>query len=193
MPADSLIQYFYCLAVTHSVNKALPFTLVTDNRGSYSVVHIVAARENIELEITHTRSLVLTWHLATARQVRFNIGNIYEIDNFGKHRSTVWIITDRSARYICMICLSVVIDDYGCKVVYFLYLDWDHYNGVIMNAMTSQITSLTIVYSSFIQTKIKKTHQFPRQWPLCKDFPAQRASNARLVSIWWRHHGWSHE
>ena len=59
VPADSLIQYFYCLAVTHRVNKTLPFTLVTDNRGSYSVEHIVAARENIELEITHTRSIVL--------------------------------------------------------------------------------------------------------------------------------------
>ena len=37
--------------------------------------------------------------MATARQVRFNIGNIYEIDNFGSHRRS-GNLTDRSARYI---------------------------------------------------------------------------------------------
>ena len=51
-----------------------------------------------------------------------------------------------------------------------------HYNGVIMGAIASQITSLTIVY------------------PLCGKFtgdrwiPTQMASNAENVSIWWRHH-----
>ena len=49
-----------------------------------------------------------------------------------------------------------------------------HYNDVIMSAMASQITSLAIVYSPFIQAQIK--------------FPAQSASNAENVSIWWRHH-----
>ena len=28
----------------------------------------------------------------------------------------------------------------------------------------------------------------PRHWPLCGEFPAQMASNAENVSIWWRHH-----
>ena len=59
-----------------------------------------------------------------------------------------------------------------------------------MGTMTSQITSLTIVYS----TQIKENIKAPRHWPLCGEFtgdrwiPAQMANNAENVSIWWRHH-----
>ena len=69
-----------------------------------------------------------------------------------------------------------------------------HYNDVIMGMMASQITSLTIVYSTVIQAQIKENIKAPRHWPLCREFtgsgefPAQRASNAENVSIWWRHH-----
>ena len=47
----------------------------------------------------------------------------------------------------------------------------------------------------FIQTQIKENIKAPRHWPLCWEFtgtgelPAQRASYAENVSIWWRHHG----
>ena len=40
----------------------------------------------------------------------------------------------------------------------------------------------------------RKLQKAPRHWPLCGEFtgtgefPAQRASNAENVSIWWRHH-----
>ena len=44
-----------------------------------------------------------------------------------------------------------------------------HYNDVIMSAMASQITSLTIVFGD--------------RW-----IPAEKTSNAENVSIWWRHH-----
>ena len=46
----------------------------------------------------------------------------------------------------------------------------------------------------FIQTQIKVNIKAPRHWPLCGEFtgtgefPAQRASYAENVSIWWRHH-----
>ena len=46
----------------------------------------------------------------------------------------------------------------------------------------------------FIQTQIKENIKAPRNWPLCGEFtgtgefPAQMASNAEDVSIWWRHH-----
>ena len=67
-----------------------------------------------------------------------------------------------------------------------------------MGAMASLITSLTI-YSwftqSFIQTQIKKKTSKLRVIGLCVgnspgtgEFPAQMASNAENVSIWWRHH-----
>ena len=64
-----------------------------------------------------------------------------------------------------------------------------HYSDVIMTTMASQITSLT-----FIQAQIKENFTAPRHWPLCGEFtgtgefPAQRASYAASVSIWWRHH-----
>ena len=47
---------------------------------------------------------------------------------------------------------------------------------------------------TFIQTQIKENIKAPRHWHLCGEFtgtgefPAQRASNAENVSIWWRHH-----
>ena len=69
-----------------------------------------------------------------------------------------------------------------------------HYNDVIMGTVVFQITSLTIVYSSFIQAQIKENIKAPRHWLLCGEFtrtgefPAQMASNMENVSIWWRHH-----
>ena len=50
----------------------------------------------------------------------------------------------------------------------------------------------------YIQTQIKENIKAPRHWPLCGEFtgtgefPAQRASYAENVSIWWRHHALSH-
>ena len=55
--------------------------------------------------------------------------------------------------------------------------------------IASQITSLTIVYSTVIQTQIKENIKAPRHWPLCGkspatgEFPAQRASNTENVPI----------
>ena len=40
----------------------------------------------------------------------------------------------------------------------------------------------------FVQAQIKENIKAPRHWPLCGEFPAQKASNAENVSIWWRHH-----
>ena len=50
----------------------------------------------------------------------------------------------------------------------------------------------------FIRAQIKENIKVSRHWPLCgnspgtSEFPAQMASNAENVSIWWRHHvNWS--
>ena len=64
-----------------------------------------------------------------------------------------------------------------------------------MGAMAYQITSLTIVYSTVYSDADQRKHQssallaFVRGIP--GEFPAQIASNAENVSIWWRHHGFS--
>ena len=74
-------------------------------------------------------------------------------------------------------------------------LDLNHCNGVVMSALASQITSLTIVYLTvYSRRRSKKTSKL-RVTGLCAgsssltgEFPAQRASYAENVSIWWRHH-----
>ena len=64
-----------------------------------------------------------------------------------------------------------------------------------MNTIASQITSLTIVYLTVNSGTSKKTSKL-RVTGLCEgnspetgEFPAQRASNAENVPIWWRHQG----
>ena len=53
---------------------------------------------------------------------------------------------------------------------------------------------VVIITEAFIQAQIKENIKAPRHWPLCgtspmtSEFPAQSASNAEKVSIWWRHH-----
>ena len=67
--------------------------------------------------------------------------------------------------------------------------------------MTSQWTryrlkssALPLFTEPFIRAQIKENIKAPRHWPLCVEFtgtgefPAQMASNAENVSIWWRHH-----
>ena len=55
-----------------------------------------------------------------------------------------------------------------------------------MGAVASQITSLTIVYSTVYSDADQRKHQSSAS--LTGEFPAQMASNAENVSIWWRHH-----
>ena len=64
-----------------------------------------------------------------------------------------------------------------------------------MNTMGSQIISLTIVYSTVYSGSDQSKHQSSASlafvWgipPGTGEFPAQMASNAENVSIWWRHH-----
>ena len=65
-----------------------------------------------------------------------------------------------------------------------------HYIDVIMRQMASQITRLTIVYLTVYSGADQRKYQSaPSLAFVTYDFPAQRASNAENVSIWWRHHG----
>ena len=63
-----------------------------------------------------------------------------------------------------------------------------------MSAMTSQITSITIVYSTVYTGEDKKKSKLRVTGPcegnsaVTGEFPAQMASNAEKVSIWRRHH-----
>ena len=69
---------------------------------------------------------------------------------------------------------------------YYLY---SHYSVVIMGAMASQITSLTIVYLILNSGADQRKHQSSASLVFVTgEFPAQMASNAENVSIWLRHH-----
>ena len=70
-----------------------------------------------------------------------------------------------------------------------------HYNDVIMGVTASQITSLAIVYSTVYLVSDQRKHQrsasLAFMWEFTGEFPAQRASNAENVSIWWRRHAFA--
>ena len=65
-----------------------------------------------------------------------------------------------------------------------------------MSAMSSQITNLTIGYSTVYSlsrrskktSKLRATGLCERNSPVTDEFPAQRGSNTENVPIWWRHH-----
>ena len=67
------------------------------------------------------------------------------------------------------------------------------YSEVIMSAMASQITGISVVYRLF-KPRSKKTSTLrvtglcAGNSPVTGEFPAQRASNAENVSIWWCHY-----
>ena len=66
-----------------------------------------------------------------------------------------------------------------------------HYNDVIMGAIATEITSLTIIYSTVYSDADQRKHQSSASlafMPVSGEFPAPMASNAENVSIWWRHH-----
>ena len=70
-----------------------------------------------------------------------------------------------------------------------------NYNDVIISAMAYRITGVSIVYSAVYSgtdqrktSKLRVTCLFEGNSPVTGEFPAQRASNAENVSIWWRHH-----
>ena len=61
-----------------------------------------------------------------------------------------------------------------------------------MSTMASQITSLTILYSTVRKSKkiskLRVTGLYEGNSPVTGEFPTQKSSNAENVSIWWRHH-----
>ena len=63
-----------------------------------------------------------------------------------------------------------------------------HYSDVVMGTVVSQITSLTIVYSTVYSGVDQRKHQSSALLAFMRGIHrSQRASNADNVSIWWRH------
>ena len=91
------------------------------------------------------------------------------------------------------VCQAIVQNTIIRKLVF--QLVFAHYNDVRMSLLASQITSLTIIYSTvYSRRRTKKTSKLRvtglcvGNSPVTGEFAAQRASNAENVSIGWRHH-----
>ena len=72
-------------------------------------------------------------------------------------------------------------------------LHCNHYSDVIMGAIESQVTNLTIVHSTVYSHADQKKHQSSAPLAFVRgtgEFPTQMASNAENVSISWRRHVW---
>ena len=85
-------------------------------------------------------------------------------------------------------CVIIARDFWAQHLVAMVPLEWRH-NGLdsVSNPASRLFTQ------SFIQTQIKENIKVPRHWPEGNspgtgEFPAQMASKAENVSIWWRHH-----
>ena len=69
-----------------------------------------------------------------------------------------------------------------------------HYIDVIMTTIASQITSLTVVFSTVYSDVDQRKHQSSASlafvWGIHRDrwIPRTKGSYAENVSIWWRHH-----
>ena len=110
-----------------------------------------------------------------------------------EHISWNWLLAMLPRSVIWMWALPLHINGSVITRMYFLESishkrPIHHYNDAIMSAMASQIPILTF------QAQIKENIKAPLHRPLWGEFtgdlwiPAQRASNAENVSIWWRHH-----
>ena len=58
-----------------------------------------------------------------------------------------------------------------------------------MDAMASQITSLTIVYSTVYSGADRRKYKSSASMAFVRGIHRWPASNTETVSIWWRHHG----
>ena len=96
----------------------------------------------------------------------------------------------------CAILDAVKLQNAAALVIAISYL-WlmVNYSDVIMGAMASQITSLTIVYSTVYSGADQRKHQSSaslafvwgiHRWPV--NSPHKRPVTRKIISISWRHH-----
>ena len=83
----------------------------------------------------------------------------------------------------------------GWSRIFRVFASKYHYSDVIMSTMASQITSVSIVYSTVGPGADQRKHQSSASLAFCGgnspvagEFPPQKASNAENAYIWWRHH-----
>ena len=112
------------------------------------------------------------------------------------NKPILYLMLVHNIQFSCQIVSKSIGHSCMCFVKkYRSYSASEHYNDVIICAMASQVTSLTIAYSNVYSGAIAKKTSKLRVTSLCVgnspttgDFHAQKTSNVENVSIWWRHH-----
>ena len=101
-----------------------------------------------------------------------------------------WLVSSNS---ISLICGSRVNSKIICCLQFWSYICKSHYNDIIISVMASQITTLTIVYSTVYSGADQRKHQSSaslafvkgiHQWPV----NSPHKGKAENVSILWHHH-----
>ena len=89
--------------------------------------------------------------------------------------------------YFYPACLMVIIRQYGC----YQSLQWRHndLDGISNHQSHDFLLKRLFRRRSKKASKLRVTGLCEGNSPVTGEFPAQRASNAENVSIWWRHHG----
>ena len=130
---------------------------------------------------------------------------------FQKYAKELQLMDRRVLRAVCLYrsisgCVVVILSDFkeAPELLWHLHVSMIrvrifpysfcilHYNDVTMGSIASQITSITIVYSAVYKktSELSVTGLCHGNSPGTGEFPAQMASNAENVFIWWRHHGY---
>ena len=99
-------------------------------------------------------------------------------------------------RVLSYISFEVLMSHEGTMCGWFIDILHCHCSDVIMSAIASPMPASRLFTQPFIQGADKKKTSKLRVTGLCEgnspvtgELPAQGASNAENVSIWWRHHG----
>ena len=103
-------------------------------------------------------------------------------------------ISEWETQYISFVCLG--------DFFYFIFASASHYYDIIMSAMPSQITGISIVCSTLGSVGDQRKHQSSasltlvraiHRWPV--NSPHKRPVTRKMFSIWWRHHDqpWQHD
>ena len=141
------------------------------------------------------------WELAL--QTVHQLGTSY--DKCGSNKPFYSMITHFRSRntpttmldliYVLSRCYSTIIHHFWLcgSIMQCITISHDHYLDVIMSAMASHITGVSIVGSTICSGADQRkylgvTGLCEGNPPLTSVFPSQRVRNAANVSIWWRYH-----
>ena len=112
-----------------------------------------------------------------------------DFDLIGPYSQSAVTITDLSSQRRERQCgYSMPATSSGASA---MSLWWRHNerNGVLNNQPHNCLLNLLFRRRSKKTSKLRVTGLFEGNSPIIGEFPAQRASSAENVSIWWRHHG----